>query len=125
MNDEKFEVEIDDTTRYQVGATTDVYAPREEKYKDMLYLVAYDICQPRRLRRVAKVCEDCGIRGEYSVFEYDLSEDSFSQLWEDLSREIDHEVDTILAYRVCAACVREIESMGNVVRPGKPLVYII
>ena len=123
MNSSK--LKIDDTSRYQIGIADERYDHSEEKYKDMLYLVAYDICQPRRLRRVAKVCEDYGIRVEYSVFECDLSEEHFGQLWEDLSREIDHEVDTILAYRVCAACVREIESMGNVVRPGKPLVYII
>src|SRR5262249_749937 len=32
------------------------------------YLVAYDICNPKRLRKVATTCEDFGIRRQYSVF---------------------------------------------------------
>ena len=32
------------------------------------YLVAYDICDPNRLRKVAKICEDFGMRRQYSVF---------------------------------------------------------
>lgn len=39
--------------------------PREWKApgnKDMLILIAYDICQPRRLSKVAKTLEDYGFR---------------------------------------------------------------
>ena len=32
------------------------------------YLVAYDISDPKRLRKVATVCEDFGYRKQYSVF---------------------------------------------------------
>ena len=32
------------------------------------YLVAYDICDPKRLRKVAQTCEDFGFRRQYSVF---------------------------------------------------------
>ena len=32
------------------------------------YLVAYDICNPKRLRKVAQTCEDFGLRRQYSVF---------------------------------------------------------
>jgi CRISPR-associated protein Cas2 len=37
------------------------------------YLVAYDICDPRRLRRVCGVMESYGQRLQYSVFLCDLS----------------------------------------------------
>jgi len=37
------------------------------------YLVAYDICDPRRLRRVCAVMESYGQRLQYSVFLCDLS----------------------------------------------------
>ena len=33
------------------------------------YLVSYDICQPKRLRRVARTLEGFGVRLQYSVFE--------------------------------------------------------
>jgi CRISPR-associated protein Cas2 len=37
------------------------------------YLIAYDICEPRRLRRVCKIMEEYGERLQYSVFISDLS----------------------------------------------------
>ena len=109
---------------YKVGETVLEYDPSKEVYKHMLHLVAYDISCPRRLRKVAKTCEDFGIRVEYSVFECDLEEERFSRLWRALSEIIDKEADRILAYRICGACVARIESVGSVVRPGRPLLYI-
>lgn len=114
-----------DGNPYLVGQTSTVYDPAEVRYKNMLHLVAYDIREPRRLRRIAKICEDYGIRVEYSVFECDLSEDRFLEFWKALEGEIDSEDDALLAYRICGSCIRRIESMGAVVRPGRPLLYII
>ncbi len=110
---------------FQVGVTVFERDPSRERYKNMLYLVAYDIRDLRRLRSVAKTCLDYGIRVEYSVFECDLSEDSFRQLWTDLWRIIDVDEDSILAYRICGSCVQRIKSMGIVIRPGETLLYMI
>jgi CRISPR-associated protein Cas2 len=109
---------------YLIGVTVMAYDPSTEKYRNMLHLVAYDIRHPVRLRRVAKVCEDFGLRVEYSVFECDLSDEHFHRLWVALQQVIDKE-DAILAYRICGSCVQRIESMGCVVRPGRPLIYLI
>ncbi len=38
------------------------------------YLVCYDICDEKRLRRVAEICSDFGVRLQYSVFECDLND---------------------------------------------------
>ncbi len=116
---------IDDYNRYKIGITSNEYNPAEEKYKNMLHLVAYDITEPKRLIKVGKICLDFGIRVEYSVFECDLSEENFQKLWQLLSDTIDPDEDRILAYKICGACVTRIESMGTVVRPGKPLLYIL
>ena len=35
----------------------------------MLNVIAYDITDPKRLARVAKVCEAYGMRVQYSLFE--------------------------------------------------------
>ncbi|MBI4444690.1 MAG: CRISPR-associated endonuclease Cas2 [Acidobacteria bacterium] len=91
----------------------------------MLHLVAYDIRHPKRLRRVAKVCEDYGIRVEYSVFECDLSEEVFARLWCDLASEIEPDEDTILVYRICGACVQRISGMGKTTRPESALLYML
>ena len=114
-----------DPERYEVGETVFEIDLSKERYKNMLYLVAYDIRHPRRLHRVAKVCTDYGIRVEYSVFECDLSDDQFARLWIDLIKEIDADEDAILAYRICGSCVQCIKSLGHVSRPGKPLLYMI
>ena len=73
---------------------------------------------------MANACEDFGIRVEYSVFECDLCYEDFEELWKRLSSIIDEEEDCILAYRICGSCVRQIESMGTVTRPGKILFYM-
>ena len=115
---------INDFTRYRVGYSGLPADPAKEVYRHMLHLVAYDISSPRRLRRVAKICEDFGIRVEYSVFECDLAQEDFERLWNRLGAAIDADEDCILAYRVCSACVRKIESMGSVTRPGETLFYM-
>jgi CRISPR-associated protein Cas2 len=115
--------ERDDT--YSVGISVLGCDPSQERYKNMLYLVAYDVRDPRRLRIVAKTCLDYGIRVEYSVFECDLAEDSFIKLWKDLCRVIDTDEDAILVYRICGSCVQRIKSLGTVIRPSKSLLYMI
>ena len=53
------------------------------------YLVAYDICEPKRLRRVARTCEDFGFRRQYSVFLCRLSAHDLVKLKSRLYDEID------------------------------------
>lgn len=109
---------------YLVGNSV-TYDPSKEVFRNMLRLVAYDITDARRLRKVANVCKDYGIRIEYSVFECDLDEKLFTAFWEQLLKLIDPEEDRLIAYRICAGCVRDIRSVGVVSRPGKVLLYII
>ena len=116
--------EINEWNCYQVGETFYFRELSKEEYKHMLHLVAYDIRSPKRLHKIAKICEDYGIRVEYSVFECDLTPEIFQLFWTRLNNTIDKEEDTILAYKFCKSCVNKIESMGPVVRPGKILAYI-
>ena len=110
---------------YEVGETIRKYDPASERYKNMLHLVAYDVRDARRLRQVAKICLNYGIRVEYSVFECDLTEDLFQKLWHDLHAVVDPDEDAILAYKICGSCVQRIQSMGVVERPGKTLIYMV
>ena len=54
--------------------------------KEMLTLVAYDITNAKRLRRVADVCENFGVRVQYSLFECRLEEQSAWQCYENPPR---------------------------------------
>jgi len=92
--------------------------------KQMLTIIAYDITQPKRLSRVAKVCLDYGVRVQYSVFECRLEADRFEEFWTALQLEIDEEEDRIVAYKACAGCAREILTAGCMVCSEKVVAYV-
>jgi CRISPR-associated protein Cas2 len=60
------------------------------------YLVSYDIAHPKRLRRVAEVCEGFGSRIQYSVFECPLDPMRLAQLKAALAAEMNMEEDQVL-----------------------------
>lgn len=60
------------------------------------YLVCYDICDPVRLRRVARVIEGYGYRLQYSVFECALDNMRLQQLKSALSDELKHDEDQVM-----------------------------
>lgn len=60
------------------------------------YLVTYDICDPKRLRRVAKVLEGFGTRLQYSVFECPLDRLRFERMKSALHEELNHDQDQVL-----------------------------
>lgn len=91
----------------------------------MLSVVAYDICDQKRLSRVARVCEDYGVRVQYSVFECRLDEAEFTQFWDQLCEEIDPAEDRIVAYKIDARCARETLTAGTMVCSEKVLCYLV
>jgi CRISPR-associated protein Cas2 len=91
----------------------------------MLRLIVYDVAHSRRLVKVARICEDYGVRVEYSVFECDLDEKQFARFWGKLEKTIDVTTDRLIAYRICSSCAERIQSIGAVVRPRKPLLYMV
>lgn len=80
------------------------------------YLVCYDICHPKRLRQVAKVCESFGHRLQYSVFECPLDDLRFEKLRAALDEIIKHDDDQILFVALGAETDRQvfrIETLGQ------------
>ena len=65
----------------------------------MLAVVAYDIADPKRLQRVAKHCEDFGLRVQYSVFECRLEADIFERFGKGMQAII----DPATSWRLCCA----------------------
>ena len=119
------EEERGDPTRvYKIGIEDNRWIPAETEFKNMLHLVAYDICSPKRLRLVAKTCLDYGVRVEKSVFECDLDESTFAAFWDRLNEIIDPDEDALIAYRICRTCVKDILSAGALYRPIQRIAYI-
>jgi CRISPR-associated protein Cas2 len=60
------------------------------------YLVCYDVCNARRLRRVEKTVRKFGTRIQFSVFECPLDDMRYQDLRAKLQAEINTEQDQIL-----------------------------
>lgn len=60
------------------------------------YLVCYDVCDAKRLRRAFKVCRNYGDHLQYSVFECDLNPAEKVQLESALEEIIKHDEDQVL-----------------------------
>jgi CRISPR-associated protein Cas2 len=90
----------------------------------MLTILAYDITEPRRLKRIAEICEDYGMRVQYSVFECRLEADKFDQFWNELLTVIDTATDRLVGYKVCVACARGIRSAGTQMHQEKVVAYV-
>ena len=91
----------------------------------MLILLAYDIAEPRRLARVARICEDHGVRVQYSLFECRLTEGEFDRLWARLEETILRSDDRLVAYRLDARSAKETRTAGTMVCSEKVVCYLI
>lgn len=60
------------------------------------FLVCYDIAEPKRLRKVAKICESYGSRIQFSVFESSLSHPMLAAFKAELDGLINHDDDQVL-----------------------------
>ena len=79
----------------------------------MFYLVCYDISDNRARYRVVKALKGFGTRVQKSVFECpDLTEKQLLDLQEKLEAFIDHGTDSVHYFRLCKACLAEVEWSG-------------
>jgi CRISPR-associated protein Cas2 len=83
----------------------------------MLVVVAYDVNTEteqgrRRLRRVAKVCENCGQRVQNSVFECLVDAAKWVQVRGHLLSEIDGDSDSLRFYFLGDNWKRRVEHVG-------------
>jgi CRISPR-associated protein Cas2 len=60
------------------------------------YLVCYDISDPKRLKRVAQICEGYGIRFQLSVFECILDDLAYQKLKSRASKVMNQDEDQLL-----------------------------
>jgi CRISPR-associated protein Cas2 len=86
----------------------------------MNMLVCYDIADPRRLSRVAKILEDYGQRVQKSVFEVHVGRSSFRIMKRRIDTEIEPAEDGVKYFCMCRRCSYNAEFMGV----GAPLLHI-
>jgi CRISPR-associated protein Cas2 len=83
----------------------------------MLVLVTYDVRTSeaggaKRLRRVAKACQDFGQRVQYSVFEIEVDPAQWTLLRARLEASIDPKTDSLRYYYLGAKWRRRVEHVG-------------
>lgn len=85
----------------------------------MMVLITYDVevtseTGSKRLRKVAKACQDYGQRVQNSVFECVVDEATFIRLKAKISSIIDHEKDSIRFYFLGRNWQNKVEQMGKI-----------
>lgn len=73
------------------------------------YMIAYDITNNRRRRRISKLLEGHGLRMNKSVFECMLSLFSFNKLMSEIHEITDKRRDSVLVYPICRSCYEKSE----------------
>ena len=77
------------------------------------YLISYDISDPQRLQKIAKIMEDFGTRVLYSVFECFLTPIQLKSLRKSVESLVDPLEDSVRYYVICEKCERFIEHIGR------------
>ena len=73
-------------------------------HQAIFLVVAYDVCDPRRLRRVAKVMEQYGARVQRSTFECRLDKERIDSLLAEIKSVIKGRQDKVTLIALCEAC---------------------
>lgn len=75
-------------------------------------LASYDIGDPKRLQRVAKIMKNYGERVLKSVFECHLEDYEFQRMKDRIEKVIDHTEDSVRFYSICDKCLKRVEVSG-------------
>lgn len=79
----------------------------------MNMIVAYDISDPKRLRKVAKIMKDYGLRVQKSIFEVSLTHSVFNIMKRRIDVTIVELEDGVKYFPLCEKCSGTIEIIGQ------------
>jgi len=83
----------------------------------MFFVLAYDISTEskagqKRLRKVAQICENYGQRVQKSVFEFQIKEEKYLQLKNEILKKINKDEDAVRIYRILEPRDDHVEEYG-------------
>lgn len=76
-------------------------------------IVAYDIADPKRLARIAKIMKDYGIRVQKSIFEVSARGGVFAQMRRRVEAVIVPAEDGVKYFPLCEKCAGNVEIIGQ------------
>ena len=86
---------------------------RHERQDPVFMVVAYDIRNDRRRKKVLNTLKDYGWHVQYSVFECKLPKAKASEMQERVSGLIDPNKDNVRYYTICNDCIEKITIQGK------------
>lgn len=92
---------------------------------EKFWLICYDISNPKRLGKVAKILKRYGVRVQRSVFECWLSPGDFKTVKQALGQAIDKQYDSIRYYSLCGSCRYLMEREGDTSYSKLKKYYIV
>ncbi len=79
----------------------------------MKMLIIYDIADPKRLRAIANIMEDYGVRVQKSIFELDVGQTVFQEIKIRVGKAIEEFEDGVKYFPLCERCTGSIEIIGK------------
>jgi CRISPR-associated protein Cas2 len=76
-------------------------------------IVAYDIADPKRLNKVARVIKDYGVRVQKSIFEIKAANAVFEEMKSRIEEIIDPSEDGVKYFPLCEKCSGTVEIIGQ------------
>lgn len=89
------------------------------------HVVAYDVQDDGRRRRLEKLVKKFVTRVQYSVFEGWLTDSQVESLLRRASAHIEMGHDTLRVYRLCDECAAAVGTIGNLGTPREPDTVIV
>lgn len=96
----------------QPGSFRQIQAALKDMPDRIWTLVCYDIRDPKRLRRVARLMEGYGAREQFSVFRCHLMPADTHRLRQELAQHMESE-DSVLFVPLCGSCSAKIHYLGK------------
>ena len=78
----------------------------------MITVVSYDVCDPRRLRRLHKFLKEFGINTQKSVFECDIERDDIKRIKSYCNKNLMPNEDAFRIYQICSRCMAKVRISG-------------
>ena len=79
----------------------------------MFVLIAYDISDPKRLNKIAKIMKGYGVRVQKSIFEAFVDKNALKKMKREIELVINFDQDTVRYYRFCKTCAGTVEYLGS------------
>ena len=88
------------------------------------YVIAYDIPDDRRRKKIHRILSGFGTWTQYSLFECFLSRRELILLKAKLAKHLEDTQDSLRFYPLCAACLEKVETIGGQ-PPTEDQLYIV